>query len=80
MENITNDLVDLIEMCSPELREITFHTDGSVIAKTGGRAKYPKKLYAARQEGLHKKADLVVKALQKLYIENIAFPLGDNQQ
>ena len=41
-------LAELIDLASPDLREITFHTDGRVIAKTGARAKFPKKLYGSR--------------------------------
>lgn len=70
MEELNNKVADLIELCSPDLREITFHSDGRVIAKTGGRAKFPKKLYAAKAKGLHQKSALVVEVLQKLYVEN----------
>lgn len=66
---ITN-LEDLIEVCSPELREITFHSDGRVIAKTGGKAKHPKKLYSAKGKGVYSRSALVVQVLQKLYAEN----------
>lgn len=41
-------LEELIDKATPDLREIVFHTDGRVAAKTGGRAKYPKKLYGSR--------------------------------
>ncbi len=41
-------LEELIDLTSPDLREITFHSDGRVIAKTGGRAKNPKKLYGSK--------------------------------
>ena len=68
--NKNERLSNLLELCSPDLREITFHTDGRVIAKTGGRAKFPKKLYTAKSKELHHKADLVVEALEKLYKEN----------
>lgn len=43
-----NTLEELIDKATPDLREITFHTDGRVIAKTGGRAKNPKRLYGSR--------------------------------
>lgn len=38
-------LSELIEACGYDLRSISFHTDGRVIAKTGVRAKCPKKLF-----------------------------------
>ena len=71
-KEIPNNLTDLIEACSPDLREITFHTDGRVIAKTGARAKFPKKLYSAKPpQELFLWSDLAVEALKKLYKENI---------
>ena len=42
------EIAELIDLASPDLREITFHTDGRVIAKTGARAKFPKRLYGSR--------------------------------
>ncbi len=45
MENLS--LEELIEMAYPAIREITFHTSGEVIAKTGAKAKHPKKLYGS---------------------------------
>lgn len=44
------------------LREITFHTDGRIIAKTGSSAPHPKKLYSGKT---------VTEALQKLINDNI---------
>lgn len=44
-------LEELIEEAYPDLREITFHSDGRVIAKTGGKAKNPKRLYNGRKGG-----------------------------
>lgn len=38
----------LIDRAIPDLRELTFHSDGRVIARTGGKAKHPKRLYAAK--------------------------------
>ena len=72
MEHITDDLEALIEMASPDLREITFHSDGRVIAKTGGRAKHPKKLYNAKppKDELFSWAQLTRKALKKLILDN----------
>jgi hypothetical protein len=70
INELTNDIATLVELCLPELREIVFHSDGRVVAKTGGRAKFPKRLYGARPRGLHDKSALVVDVLQKLYIEN----------
>lgn len=45
------NLETLINQACPDLREITFHSDGRVIARTGGRAKNPKKLYTGKGEG-----------------------------
>lgn len=39
---------ELIDKTTPNLREITFHSDGRVIAKTGARSKFPKKLWGSR--------------------------------
>ena len=74
INELTNDIASLIELCLPELREIVFHSDGRVIAKTGGHAKFPKRLYAAKPKGVHDKSALVVEVLQKLYIENKLTP------
>ncbi len=41
-------LEELLFQAQPHIREITFHSDGRVIAKTGGRAPKPKKLYSAK--------------------------------
>jgi ketosteroid isomerase-like protein len=61
------DIETLLELCSPDLREIVFHTDGRVITKTGGRAKHPKKLYTGRHGSLIEKT---AEALTRLYNEN----------
>ena len=54
-------LEGLINEAVPDLREITFHSDGRVIVKTGASAKYPKRLYSAKT---------VKEALKKLIYEN----------
>ena len=41
-------LEQIIKLALPHLREITFHTDGNVLAKSGARAPKPKKLYSGR--------------------------------
>lgn len=46
MENYT--LEDLIVLALPNIREIVFHSDGRIIAKTGGKAPHPKKLYSGK--------------------------------
>lgn len=61
-------LEELLEIACPDLREITFHTDGRVIAKTGGRAKFPKKLYSSKYGSW---ADKTKDTLIKLIEENI---------
>lgn len=43
------------------LREITFHSDGRIIAKTGGNAPHPKKLY---------KGKTATEAVLKLIVDN----------
>lgn len=46
--NVTDEtpLDFLIEQALPDLREIVWHSDGRITAKTGGdRARHPKKLY-----------------------------------
>lgn len=44
-ENITESFEKILINALPNLRELTFHSDGSVIAKSGASAKKPKKLY-----------------------------------
>ena len=41
-------LETLIERALPDLRSLSWHTDGRVIAKTGASAANPKKLYSAK--------------------------------
>ena len=38
----------LISTAGSILREITFHSDGRIIARTGGKAPHPKKLYSGK--------------------------------
>lgn len=38
----------LINIALPDLREIVWHTDGRLTAKTGSRAVNPKKLYTGK--------------------------------
>ena len=64
------DLESLIETACPDLREITFHSDGRVIAKTGGKAKNPKKLYSAKFTGKESWAERARIAVSKLLKEN----------
>lgn len=68
----TNNLSTIINTAYPDLREITFHSDGRVIAKSGGRAKNPKKLYTAKTK-LGEEVnygELAIKAINKLVIDN----------
>jgi hypothetical protein len=49
----TKDLEDeplesLIKVAGTTLREIVFHSDGRIVAKTGGQARNPKKLYGGK--------------------------------
>ena len=60
-------VAELIKESLPELREIVFHTDGRIIAKTGGHAKYPKKLYTGRGKSFEEQ---IANALVKLISEN----------
>jgi len=65
------EIDELINFSCPELREITFHSDGRVIAKTGGRAKYPKRLYSSGKVNVDLPWDVKTKiALRKLIEEN----------
>ena len=43
-----NTLEHTILTAYPDLREIVFHSDGSVTAKSGNRAKHPKKIYTVK--------------------------------
>lgn len=38
-------LEDLVQVAQPHLRQIVWHSDGRVVAKSGARAPKPKKLY-----------------------------------
>ena len=55
-------LENLIIISGLNLREIVFHSDGRIIAKTGGHALHPKKLY---------KGKTAKDAVIKLLLENI---------
>lgn len=46
-KNTMIDLETLIKIAGDNLREIVWHTDGRVTAKSGSRAKNPKKLYTS---------------------------------
>lgn len=61
-------LNDLIDEALPDLREIVFHSDGRVTAKTGAKAFFPKKLYTkkAPKDGLFSHAEVAKKAVAKL--------------
>lgn len=65
-------LEEMLTLSRPHLREISFHTDGRVIAKTGASAPKPKKLYTARPaEGKAANyGDLAVHAITKLIKDN----------
>lgn len=67
--NEWEDMASLINMASPDLREITFHSDGRVIIKTGGRSKIPKKLYSVKPKDGLTNADLVKLAIHKMMNE-----------
>ena len=67
----TMKLEELINIACPDLREIVFHSDGRVIAKTGGRAKYPNRLYSSNRAGNHIDwSEKVIQVLQKLINQN----------
>jgi hypothetical protein len=65
-------LEHLILMAYPDIREITFHSDGRVIAKTGARARQPKKLYAIRpvKDVLPHYGEMATEAVKKLIDDN----------
>jgi len=64
-------LEELIETAGLDLREIVFHSDSRVVAKTGGKAKYPKKLYSSSTpKGLFSRVILAEQAMEKLVKEN----------
>ena len=63
-------LDELINKAVPNLREITFHTDGKAVAKTGGKAKHPKKLYCGKLSQHKSWADATKTAINKLLKEN----------
>ena len=65
-------LEELLFKAQPHIREITFHSDGSVVAKTGGRAPQPKKLYSAKPpvNTIDTYGALARKAVIKLIKEN----------
>lgn len=72
------NIEELIDSISPDLREITFHSDGRVIAKTGARSKFPKKLWGSRtaldKGGLPnsmKTKEVLLKIYEALTQENI---------
>lgn len=41
-------LEELIEACKPYLRQITFHSDGTVDAKCGAKSPFPNRIYSSR--------------------------------
>lgn len=45
---VEKSLEELLELALPDLRELVFHTDGTITAKTGSRANKPNKLYGSR--------------------------------
>lgn len=47
-KNTMIDLEALIRIAGDNLREIVWHTNGRVTAKSGANAKNPKKLYSSR--------------------------------
>jgi len=71
-QNKMNSLEHTILTAFPDLREIVFHSDGSVVAKTGGGAKHPKKLYTIRpQKGvLPHYGEMANQAVKKLIEDN----------
>lgn len=60
----------LINRAYPELRAITFHTDGRAIVSSGSKAKYPKKLYTAKLRQHNNWADTTITAIDKLLKDN----------
>jgi len=42
------NLSELIEACSFDLRSISWHSDGRVMAKSGAGAKHPRRIYTAK--------------------------------
>lgn len=52
---------ELVNLCLPNLREVVWHTDGRITAKTGANAPKPKKLYSGKT---------VNEALLKLWTDN----------
>ena len=68
-----SELEELINKACPDLREITFHTDRRVIAKTGGKAKYPRRLYSNKHRTKHKNwSEKTIEVLQNLIRENMS--------
>lgn len=69
LKNIEDySLEDLIFVASPHIRQIVFHSDGRIVARTGGRARYPKKLYGG--SGI-KNYEKLRSAVMKLIKENV---------
>lgn len=68
----TMTLEELLAEAQPDIREITFHSDGRVIAKTGARAPKPKKLYSAKhpQNTIKTYGELARLAVIKLILDN----------
>jgi hypothetical protein len=60
-ELLQQSLEYLILLAGVNLREITFHSDGRIIAKTGGKAPFPKRLYPGKT---------AKEAVVKLILEN----------
>lgn len=56
-------LTDLIRIAGRDLRSLSWHSDGRVIAKSGAGAKHPRKIYSS---------DTPEDALSKLILDNSA--------
>ena len=54
-------LEELIKLAGRDLRSISWHSDGRVMAKSGAGAKHPRKIYSAKT---------ATKALEKLIKDN----------
>lgn len=80
-ETAFGSLETLIEIANYSLREIVFHSDGRVIAKSGGKAKHPKRLYTAKpKETLFSWSALAKVAVEKLIIDNDLMPENVNAE
>lgn len=59
------EIIYLIEQALPDLRDISFHTNGNVIVRTGARAVNPKKIYSGRYGTTEEKIKSVLLKLIK---------------